>query len=156
MPPVNALIRRVTENKTHGAIFRDVVNKKLGIDVYCGLPKDLHHRVSTVREEPALQAQMQVMLGNPDLPIYKSLLTIPKGAKKQEIDTSICSNDPNMWTTESSSAYTLWAQFMNRMTRFVANLLDPQDQRDLARPTCRSDGHERLPRWLRVREAHCV
>jgi hypothetical protein len=29
-------VRRVTGGKTHGDIFREIVNKKLGVDVYCG------------------------------------------------------------------------------------------------------------------------
>ncbi|KAI9024661.1 beta-lactamase/transpeptidase-like protein [Hyaloraphidium curvatum] len=104
---LNALIRRVhPEKKTHGAIFRDVINKQLGVEVYCGLPKELHSRVSTVHEEPMLQAQMDVMLGETSLPIYKSLMTIPKGAKKQSVDSALSSNDPKMWTTETSAAYT--------------------------------------------------
>lgn len=103
---LNALCRKVM-GKTHGSLWRDELNKKLGVEVYCGLPKDLHHRVSTVHEEAALQGQMQVMLGSPDAPIYKSLLTIPKGATKQPVDSAICSNDRKMWTTETASAYTL-------------------------------------------------
>jgi hypothetical protein len=48
-------------------------------------------------------------------------MTIPKGAKKQPIDSALCSNDPQMWTTETASAYTFTnASSLGRLAGLMA------------------------------------
>ncbi|KAI9021366.1 beta-lactamase/transpeptidase-like protein [Hyaloraphidium curvatum] len=103
---LNELVRRVA-GKTHGDLWRDELNAKLGAEVYCGLPKDKHGRVSLLQEEDMLVAQYQVMMADQTTPIYKTFASIPKGVQKQLVDSSVGSNDPQLWTSETSAAFTV-------------------------------------------------
>lgn len=49
----NALVRRVhPANRSQGDILKHEINPKLGIEIYCGLPRQLQHRVSRVVMHP--------------------------------------------------------------------------------------------------------
>ena len=88
------------------------------LDLQKGLPKDQHHRVSLVREEALLQGQMAVMLGDPTTPIYKALQPI---IGSDNLGLTVPSNDPKIWTGESSAAFTLTnASSLGRLAGLMA------------------------------------
>lgn len=101
---VGEVIRRVS-GKSVGAFIRDELAEPLGLDLWIGLPEELHDRVAPLEvvefpDDPSMKAIVDQFLG-PETMLGKSLF-MPKGAWDEQMFGSF--NLPEVWKAEVPAA----------------------------------------------------